>query len=605
MFYEIAASPNLPLTSFVPFSPACCRDFWEALPSFLKKRAMEDAKALCPVVWPQILACDFLEYTRSGNRVRFEDKQFARRTILGTLVLAEACDHKGTFLDDIINGIYLICEETAWQLPPHNSYIQDTPSLPLPDPSRPVIDLFAAETGAVLAVAVWLLRDELRAVSPLIEKQAVRCLKERILAPYLNEHFWWMGDGKAHLNNWTVWCTQNVLMTAALWEEDEKIRRTILQKAAKSVDFFLDEYGDDGCCDEGPHYYRHAGLCLFNTIEILNGMTDHSFSSLYQEPKIRNIAAYLSNVHACGPYYINFSDCAAAPGPCSAREYLFGKRTGQKELMQLAADDCRTAQDPLLTQEHNLFYRIQHLFALPEILSLPQGCNTEKKDIFYPSTGLFIARDSRFCLAVKAGDNDDSHNHNDTGSFIIYKDGKPLFADIGVETYQAKTFSPQRYEIWTMQSSYHNLPSFISADGHEQMEHNGPDYKAEQVDWGFEEQEAHISMELKNAYPKGCITSFKRSVVFKRSREILITDQVLCPGLTPVLNLITAEKPLYKEGCLILGALAVCEITGALTDVSVECLPVTDPRLKLSWKNDLWRTRITFNPDKKLALRII
>ncbi|MFR2781088.1 MAG: heparinase II/III family protein [Clostridium sp.] len=78
--------------------------------------------------------------------------------------------------------------------------------------------------------------------------------------------------------------------------------------------------------------------------------------------------------------------------------------------------------------------------------------------MFYPSTGLFIARDSRFCLAVKAGDNDDSHNHNDTGSFTIYKDGKPLFADIGVETYQAKTFSPQRYEIWTMQSAYHNLP---------------------------------------------------------------------------------------------------------------------------------------------------
>lgn len=604
MFYEIAASPSLLLTPFVPFSPASCRASWESLPSSLRNRAVEDAKALCPVVWPQILACDFLEYTRSGNRVRFEDKQFARRTALGTLVLAEACDYKGVFLDDIINGIYLICEETAWQLPPHNSYIRDTPSLPLPDTSHPVIDLFAAETGAVLAVAVWLLRDELRAVSPLIEKQVVRCLKERIFDPYLKEHFWWMGDGVSPMNNWTIWCTQNVLMAAALWEKDEEILRSILQKAAKSADFFLAEYGEDGCCDEGPQYYRHAGLCLFNTIEILNGMTDHSFSSLYREPKIRNIAAYLSNVHACGPYYINFSDCAAVAGPCSAREYLFGKRTGQKELMELAADDCRTAQDPLLTQEHNLFYRVQNLFALPEILALPHGCSTEQKEIFYPSTGLFIARDSHFCLAVKAGDNDDSHNHNDTGSFTIYKDGKPLFADIGVETYRAKTFSPQRYEIWTMQSAYHNLPSFITGDGHEQMELNGSDFKAEHVTWAFETQEAHISMELKNAYPEGCITSFQRSVLLKRSREILITDQICCPGLTPVLNLITAEKPLYKEGCLILGTLAVCEVTGALMDISVECLPITDPRLKLSWKNDLWRTRITFNPEKELKLRI-
>ena len=53
-------------------------------------------------------------------------------------------------------------------------------------------------------------------------------------------------------------------------------------------------------------------------------MTDGAFSSLYHEEKIRNIAAYLSHVHACGPYYFNFSDCAAAAGPCSAREYLFG-----------------------------------------------------------------------------------------------------------------------------------------------------------------------------------------------------------------------------------------------------------------------------------------
>ncbi|WP_092282222.1 hypothetical protein [Caldicoprobacter faecalis] len=34
-----------------------------------------------------------------------------------------------------------------------------------------------------------------------------------------------------------------------------------------------------------------------------------------------------------------------------------------------------------------------------------------------------------------------------------------LFIDVGVETYTAKTFSSSRYEIWTMQSQYHNLPT--------------------------------------------------------------------------------------------------------------------------------------------------
>ena len=117
-------------------------------------------------------------------------------------------------------------------------------------------------------------------------------------------------------------------------------------------------------------------------------------------------------------------------------------------------------------------------------------------------------------------------------------------------------------------------------------------------------------MELKNAYPQGVVLhpSFKRlafdGLNGQRHGNPYYRSGLLS-GLTPVLNLITAEKPLYKESCLILGTLAVCKITGALTDVSVECLPITDPRLKLSWKNDLWRTRITFNPKKELALRII
>ena len=68
----------------------------------------------------------------------------------------------------------------------------------------------------------------------------------------------------------------------------------------------------------------------------------------------------------------------------------------------------------------------------------------------YPDTGLYISECATYQLAVKAGNNDDSHNHNDVGSFILFKQGAPFIIDIGVETYSKKTFSPERYEIWTM-----------------------------------------------------------------------------------------------------------------------------------------------------------
>jgi hypothetical protein len=80
-----------------------------------------------------------------------------------------------------------------------------------------------------------------------------------------------------------------------------------------------------------------------------------------------------------------------------------------------------------------------------------------------PDEGLF--------LAMKGGDNNESHNHNDVGSFIVYKNGKPVLIDAGVGEYTKQTFSPDRYKIWSMQSLYHNLPSF---DGVGQV--NGSQY---------------------------------------------------------------------------------------------------------------------------------
>lgn len=62
-------------------------------------------------------------------------------------------------------------------------------------------------------------------------------------------------------------------------------------------------------------------------------------------------------------------------------------------------------------------------------------------------------------MAAKGGHNDESHNHNKMGQFIVYYDGKSVFIDIGVGTYTEKTFSPKLYEIWTMQSAYYNLPT--------------------------------------------------------------------------------------------------------------------------------------------------
>ena len=201
--------------------------------------------------YPLLLASDYLAYSRMGDRVGFEAKYFARRRRLNALALAECVEHRGRFLDRIADGVMLLCDESGWQLPAHNAQVRNGPRDALPDPERPIIDLFAAETGAQLAVVAHLLGTELDAVTPEIVRRIDRELEQRIFTPYLSRHFWWMGDGDERMNNWTAWCTQNVLLAACCRPLGGDRRRQIVANAAASLDAFLKDYADDGACEEG------------------------------------------------------------------------------------------------------------------------------------------------------------------------------------------------------------------------------------------------------------------------------------------------------------------------------------------------------------------
>lgn len=602
MIKEIAARQS-PLSLFTPCPPASFRGPWENLPQDIKQRLITEGETFLNFRFPSILATDFMEFCRTGNRVNYENRLFERITVLNALVLAECMEYKGRFLDDIINGVFSICEETAWQLPAHNTYVRDAPQNPLPDITRPVIDLFAAEAGAVLAVTEYVLRDAFAAVSPAISIAVNHNLETRIFRPYLKNYFWWMGDGASHVNNWTPWCTQNILLAAFTRETLLPDHEAIFRKACQSLDYFLDEYGEDGCCDEGAQYYRHAGLTLFNCLEILNGITDNGFSTIYNEHKLHNIAAYILNVHIAGPYYVNFADCSPIAGRCNAREYLFGKRTANPSLMAFAAHDYRTDKDFLLPQEHNLFYRLQSIFTWEEITAYDSSFSISHPDLFYASAGLFLSGDDHFYLAVKAGDNGDSHNHNDVGSFTVYRDGLPMFIDIGVESYTAKTFSPDRYQIWTMQSAYHNLPTFGSI-----MQKDGEAYGARNIFWEFSKTEASITMDISPAYPD-CpdLISYTRLVRLEKGKAITITDTWKSAPLSdlgtetcPVtLSLMTCDLPILVEdnlpnACctLKIGGLGQCDLSG-VSHIHIEEIPITDARLSIAWKHSIYRVLVT------------
>ena len=625
------------------------RKAYEGFAPELKKELIKAGEKAMEEPWSVIHLSDYLEFSENGNRERFESLYFSRRRKLCSLIMAELTENNGKFVPDILDGIYLILEESSWCLPAHNTHIRDARQQVFPDTAAPIIDLFAAETGALMAFAEYLLRPVLEKRSPLISNSIDKALTERIFTPYRLEHFWWMGDGEQDMCNWTPWCTQNILICALTRREgffDNEQIRWFLENAAVSLDYFLDEYGDDGACSEGAQYYSHAALCLFGALYIMKDVLGEEFGDVFKEELVRNIAAFIVRMNVQGNVYINFADCAAICPRRTAREFLFGKLCEDKALASFAAINFRegNVNEKLITDEINLFYHVIQAFSYGDMEKYV-GKIVPPSDFFFESTGLMVSRDDRYLLAAKAGNNADSHNHNDVGSFTVYKDGMPFIIDLGVGTYTRQTFSDRRYELWTMQSQFHNVPTFIINDTEIKtellgmdssqdyrnegiiMQKDGEKYSAGNVHFRMTDDEAkaccELSMDIAEAYDSPLVKSYKRRVRLLKGSGIEIFDEY--EGDTAaLLTLMTYEKPqmilrnggsgafseksepIYsKDGYieLAIGNLGSVKIAGAKWAM-VQTFPIDDERLKISWKHEVYRTLIRMDEAGKVRMSI-
>ena len=221
--------------------------------------------------------------------------------------------------------------------------------------------------------------------------------------------------------------------------------------------------------------------------------------------------------------------------------------------------------------------------------TLPQP---QPSTVWYPSVGVYAARKGAWVLGAKFGSNGDSHNHNDTGSITVYKNGRPFLIDIGVESYTKKTFSPQRYEIWTMQSAWHNLPTF---EGVQQLP--GAEYAARDV----QTTENSITGELSGAYPSlSGLTTYRRAVSISE-QGIILLDKTDYPG--PVeLTLLTVQKPAPAPDGLTVGTLGGIRFDAQAVNAQVTPVPVTDPRLRTAWPETIYKITLQFQKMLELEL---
>lgn len=609
MLTERYVSDNLPSLlvpreRYRPFPTAADRAAWHALPETLRRAHIAAAERHRGREWPSLPATLFMEYRRTGNRSHYERIHFERRNALASLVIAACMEGTDRFLDDIVNGLWALCEESFWGVPAHNQACR-FPDAPLPDTSERVFDLFAGETASLLAWTHYLLADALDGVSPVICDRMRREVRERLIDPYLaRDDFWWMGlnsaqspDAPRRVNNWNPWCNSNALVAALLLEEDRTRRSAVVGKALRSLDAFLATYHADGGCDEGPSYWGRAGGSLFDCLELLYSASGGQID-VYDEPLIAEIGRYLYRVFIGGEnYFINFADGGARVDICADLVYRYGQRIGDENLMALGSSahhlHRRTGRIPPLTG--SLLRVLPALFHYAQIdaATIPPPY---VRDVWLDGIEVMAAReqggtDRGLYVAAKGGHNNESHNHNDVGQFLVFCDGEPLFIDVGVETYTARTFSPQRYEIWTMQSAYHNLPTVGGA-----QQAAGREFAAREVVWEADDSHAQLSLDIAAAYPSEAgVETWRRVVRLDRGEEPVVSIRENFRLTVPaevVLSLMTPRIPDIQTPGLILlpgKATACLRYPETALEAEVEPIDVADSHLQAVWGERLFR----------------
>src|SRR5699024_1226834 len=226
-------------------------------------------------------------------------------------------------------------------------------------------------------------------------------------------------------------------------------------------------------------------------------------------------------------------------------------------------------------------------------------------------------------LAVKGGHNDEAHNHLDVGSYLVALDGAPVLIDLGQPTYTARTFTERRYEIWTMTSSWHNLPEIR---GHQQGV--GERFRAVEVQPELQETGtaealgpgpgSALHLELREAYPAAAgLRSWRRTAALDRdARTVRISDTWELEARSGhedvpavLLRHVIAGDPLeHAPGLLrvrtLSGTVAELRWEAELGTGALERREIDDPLLAASWGGAVHRLSLEGAERGRAALTV-
>lgn len=448
----------------------------------------------------------FFIFSKTGVRYKYQTPMNKRRSTVEVLTLAECLQNQGRYLKTIEEYIQAICSEVTWIYPAHDKKLDNFYGRTIS------IDLSSALTSLRLATVVYLLENRL---SQSTRDLLLENIRRRVFDPYLSRldsdsTFRWMTSTA----NWNAVCHAGVVGAALTLLPDAYERALFIYGAEKYSPHYLSGFGDDGYCSEGLSYWNYG----FGNYLLLAKAVDratHGGVDLLAGEKWRNVAAFPLHLEMRDGVYPAFADCPVFIQPKArlmralSRRFHFGYSRWE-------------ADDVLLSGS---LYEIAAFELDPVDEALERSIQDAKGGHWFYDAGVLIGRadDSRgLSVALKGGHNDEHHNHNDVGSFVVACGKSRLLLDPGNERYSARTFSAKRYDSNVLNSFGHPVPRIGGM-----LQKSGAEARAVVLKQSSSSHADTLVLDLTSAYDVESLHRLQRTFIFSHTGqgELQIIDR--------------------------------------------------------------------------------
>lgn len=535
----------------------------------------------------------YMEYSRTGKRAGYEKVYFDYLAAIDRLALAACLSGDEKYVRRLEPLLAPLCGLPSWLLPAHDVGQKNWKG------EAVTIDLVSSHVGWRLALLRQVFRSRF---SPETVSMLDRELEKRVIAPFERMV---AGRQPPHWlyarNNWNIVCLANVGGTLLAADLAPERRWKLLDAVIKHSTYFLDGFGTDGYCSEGMSYWSY-GFGRYLILSLALYKASDGKLNLMDRPQARLAGKYPEKIRISETLFPAFSDCT--PGVAmprnwiGVRDYLTGTPSEYWKSVRIYSRPSFTEAALLLN------------FPRPEQKSgdvkLPPASFSE-----FPDAGIFVMRPAagaktRLSAAVKGGSNDEFHNHNDVGGFVLAVDGTvPVIVDPGSEYYSGRSFSSRRYESNLNNSFGHSVPRING-----ELQIAGKNTRSKVVKKEVSDEQIRIAFDIRNAYRQvPGIGKLERT--FRYSRE--------GTGLFEVADKAEFGKPMSFETALITfgtwketapGKLLLT-YRGKSLEVAIDCGGVPfkvgseEIRENIRWKENPHRIAVTLlEPVEKAEVRM-